>query len=62
MGVSRSIGYRENGLGRFAPRGIARDTQRYRMSLVDWQSRPRPAVVVEGLEPCLELFGVRAGT
>jgi RimJ/RimL family protein N-acetyltransferase len=60
MGVSRSIGYRENGIGRLAPRGVARDTQRFRMTRDDWRARPRPEVVVEGLGPCLELFGVPA--
>ena len=58
LGVSRAVGYRENGVGRHAPRGIARDTQRFRMTLADWRARPRPGVVVEGLEACLELFGV----
>jgi hypothetical protein len=28
------------------------------MTLEDWRSKPRPEVVVEHLEPCLELFGV----
>lgn len=55
--ISQSIGYEPNGLGRFAPRGVARDIQRYRLTREAWRSRPRPEVVVEGLEPCLELFG-----
>ena len=58
VGVSRSIGYRDNGIGRLAPRGVARETQRFRMSREDWRGRARPTVEVEGLEPCLELFGV----
>jgi len=62
MGVSRSIGYRENGIGRLAPRGVARDTQRFRMSREDWRGRPRPEVLVERLAPCLELFGLKART
>jgi RimJ/RimL family protein N-acetyltransferase len=56
--VSLAVGYKPNGYGRLAPRGVARETQRFRMSLEDWRGRPRPAVKVEGLEPCLELFGL----
>jgi RimJ/RimL family protein N-acetyltransferase len=55
--VSRSLGYEENGLGRLAPQGVARVTQRFRMSEDSWRSRPRPAVSIEGLEACLALFG-----
>ena len=57
-GVSRSLGYLENGIGRIAPEGVPRDTQRFRMTLEAWRSRTRPAVEVEGLEPCLALFEV----
>jgi hypothetical protein len=32
--------------------------QRYRLTREGWRSRPRPKVEVEGLEACLELFGV----
>jgi RimJ/RimL family protein N-acetyltransferase len=60
LGVSRAIGYRENGIGRLAPRGIAGDTQRMRLTNVEWRARPRPDVAVEGLDACLDLFGVLA--
>lgn len=56
--VSLAVGYQPNGFGRLAPRGTARETQRFRMTLDDWRARPRPEVMVEGLEGCLELFGV----
>jgi RimJ/RimL family protein N-acetyltransferase len=56
-GVSRSLGYRENGRGSLAPEGIARETQRFRMTVEDWRSRPRPPVTIEGLEGCREMFG-----
>ena len=56
-GVSRSLGYDDNGLGSLAPEGVARPTQRYRMTLDGWRSRPRPEVLVEGLEGLLPLFG-----
>ena len=56
-GVSRSLGYAENGFGSLAPEGIERTTQRFRMTAEDWRSRPRPILTIEGLEPCRELFG-----
>lgn len=56
--VSLGIGYEPNGLDRLAPQGVARDHQRFRMTLAGWRARARPAVEVEGLEACLELFGL----
>jgi RimJ/RimL family protein N-acetyltransferase len=63
-GVSRSLGYAENGRGSLAPKGVARETQRYRMTLEDWRSRPRGRVTFEGLDACLAMFdaGTEAGT
>jgi RimJ/RimL family protein N-acetyltransferase len=57
-GVSRSLGYEENGRGSLAPEGVARETQRFRMTLEMWRSRPRPAITIEGLEACRPMFGV----
>jgi len=56
-GVSRSLGYEPNGFGSLAPEGVARETQRFRMTLEGWQSRPRGPVEIEGLGPCREMFG-----
>jgi RimJ/RimL family protein N-acetyltransferase len=56
-GVSRSLGYEEDGRGALAPEGVARETQRFRMTVERWRSQPRPAIRVEGLEACRELFG-----
>lgn len=56
-GVSRSLGYEDNGIGSLAPEGVARDTQRFRMTLDGWRSRPRPTVAIEGLAECLDSFG-----
>jgi RimJ/RimL family protein N-acetyltransferase len=56
--VSRAVGYEENGRGTLAPQGVARDTQRFRMTAQAWRAHPRPPVAIEGLEPCLALFGV----
>jgi RimJ/RimL family protein N-acetyltransferase len=55
-GVSRSLGYEENGRGALAPEGVARETQRFRMTVDRWRSRARPPVSVEGLEACHSMF------
>ena len=55
--VSRSLGYAENGFGSLAPEGVARETQRFRMTVDDWRSRPRPPLGIEGLEACRAMFG-----
>lgn len=53
LGVSRSLGYVDNGVDVHAgPRLM----QRLRLSAEDWRS-PVP-VTVAGLDPCLPLFGV----
>lgn len=57
--VSLAVGYQPNGFGELSPRGVPRPTQRFRMTLEDWRARPRPEITVEGLEPCLALFGLR---
>ena len=56
-GVSRSLGYEENGRATLAPQGVARETQRFRMTADMWRARPRPPVTIEGLEACREMFG-----
>jgi len=55
--VSRSLGYTENGIGSFAPEGVARPTRRFRMTADDWRSRPRDRVIIEGLDGIRDLFG-----
>jgi RimJ/RimL family protein N-acetyltransferase len=56
-GVSRALGYAANGVGRLAPEGVARATQRFLMTRAAWSARPRPAVAIVGLESCREMFG-----
>ena len=58
--VSLAVGYEPNGYGRLAPRDAPRETQRFRLTLEGWRSRPRPAVSVEGLEACRSMFGLEA--
>jgi RimJ/RimL family protein N-acetyltransferase len=55
--VSRGLGYEENGRGTLAPNGVAREFQRFRMSADGWRSRPRPPLLIEGLEACRDMFG-----
>ncbi len=61
-GVSRALGYEENGIGRLAPDGLARETRRFRMTRELWAARPRSSVAIEGLDACRELFGIQAET
>lgn len=62
IGVSRSVGYEENGTGWLAPEGARRETIRFRMTRDRWPrvrtERDLATVAIEGLEPCLPLFGV----
>jgi len=55
--VSRALGYEENGLGSLAPQGVARVTQKFRMTADRWHSRPRPPLAIEGLDGIREMFG-----
>ncbi|MBA2700151.1 MAG: GNAT family N-acetyltransferase [Chloroflexi bacterium] len=55
--VSRSLGYEENGRGALAPEGVSRETQRFRMTVDAWRSRPRPPISIEGIDGCRDLFG-----
>ena len=55
--VSRALGYEENGFGSLAPQGVARVTQKFRMTAEGWRSRPRPALAIEGLDGIRDLFG-----
>jgi len=57
-GVSRALGYEANGLGSLAPQGVARETQRFRMTVAGWRSMPRGPVTIEGLDACREMFGI----
>ena len=56
-GVSRALGYEPNGFGSLAPEGVARETQRFRMTVDGWRSRERGRVEIEGLDGCRDMFG-----
>lgn len=61
IGVSRAVGYEENGTGRLTRRGAASDMLRFRLTRERWAVLPRPEVRIEGLEACLDLFGASRG-
>ena len=56
LGVSRKIGYHEDGLGRAVVSGKLRIEQRLRIDAKDFQSPCR--VLVKGLDRCLKDFGL----
>lgn len=59
LGVSRKLGYQPDGIARQSRRGEAVTQQRLRLTRDDWETRrDLPPVTVEGLAPCLPLFGV----
>jgi RimJ/RimL family protein N-acetyltransferase len=60
LGVSRRIGYTDNGVGLVAvPGGAVRELQHLRLTVEAWRSAGHGrAVRVDGLAPCLPWFGV----
>jgi RimJ/RimL family protein N-acetyltransferase len=58
LAVTRSLGYRPNGDTLRDQAGEARRELLFAMERAEWEAQPRPPVAVEGLEPCLPLFGV----
>lgn len=57
LGVSRKLGYTDDGITRDLLHGEVVVSQRLRLTRERWQATERPPVVIEGLEPCLPLFG-----
>jgi RimJ/RimL family protein N-acetyltransferase len=54
--VSEKLGYREIGRGTASPRGVELSHTDVALRREDW--RPPVGVEIEGLEPCLPLFGL----
>ena len=62
LGVSRSLGYRDNGVSSLARDDAVDTLVHLRMTRADWQSAGgAPDVQVEGVEATLPLFGLPAG-
>lgn len=58
LGVSRKIGYAEDGIMRKMRKDKADTLIRLRLSREAWQARRRTDIEISGLEPCLPLFGL----
>lgn len=56
--ISRRLGYEDDGLDILSRRGHAARACRFRLERTRWEQHRRDDIVLEGLEPCLELFGV----
>lgn len=57
--VSAKAGYRLNGIDYWESEGVRRCIQRVIIEREEWQQRRRSDIELDGLEPCLELFGAR---
>jgi RimJ/RimL family protein N-acetyltransferase len=61
LGVTRKLGYRENGSATVAREGAPAVTRLFRMDRADWDARPdwmRPGVELQGVGPVRELLGL----
>lgn len=60
LGVSRRLGYRDNGVSRALVRDQVRISQGLLITRDDWQAQRSslPTATVDGLEPCREMFGI----
>ena len=57
LGVSRALGYEENGGLVMNREGAPARQIALKLTRERWEQRRRDDIVIEGLEPCLELFG-----
>jgi RimJ/RimL family protein N-acetyltransferase len=55
-GVSEKLGYRLVGRDTMSPRGVPKEHLQLRLERSEWRGAPF-AVQIEGVEPCLPLFG-----
>ena len=58
LGVSRKLRYADDGIELHARRGTAAVTQRLRLDRQTWEATRTVPVTVEGLKPCLPMFGL----
>ena len=57
-GVTRALGYRENGSSYEAPRGTPAEMVAWILERDTWLARGEPQTQVTGLDPCLPMFGL----
>jgi RimJ/RimL family protein N-acetyltransferase len=58
IAVTRKLGYEEEGTRRVVRRRVSARQILFRMSREQWQRIGRDDIQIDGLEPCLELFGL----
>lgn len=58
LGVSRKLGYVENGISRLLRRGEPAEQVGLRLDRADWGRGRRTPVEIDGLAPCLPMFGL----
>ena len=58
LGVTRSLGYEPNGQETLLRRDTPDVMLHFRMERAAWEARRRDDITIEGLEPCLGLFGI----
>ena len=58
LGVSRKLGYRDDGTSRHVVRSRPVTERRLRLTRADWLATRTVPVEIGGLEPCLPLFGL----
>jgi RimJ/RimL family protein N-acetyltransferase len=60
LGVSRKLGYRDDGIELHVVRGKRTVARRLRMTRAEWEAARSVPVEINGLEPCLPHFGLAA--
>jgi RimJ/RimL family protein N-acetyltransferase len=60
QGVSRKLGYTDDGIERRVRRGKPATMRRFRLDRQTWASTQTVPVTIIGLEPCLAMFGLTA--
>lgn len=58
LGVTRALGYRENGRERLAPRGTPVDAIRFEMTRAEWEASALPRATVRNFDQCAHMFGL----
>jgi RimJ/RimL family protein N-acetyltransferase len=58
--ISRKLGYADDGVERHVSRGQPAAVQRFRLDRKSWEASHAIPVTIDGLEPCLQLFGLPA--
>lgn len=58
IGVTRKLGYESDGTQRVLSRGEPRALLRFRLSRDRWLASRRDDIAIEGLDPCVEMFGI----